>query len=184
MTDHSIRWRRLDRPGHEASRLSLRNSQWHLEGTAVFDEGGQACRLDYQVVCDSTWRTMRARVGGWLGGEELAVDVSVDGAGRWWRNGVECREVAGCVDIDLSFSPSTNLLPIRRLALEVGEDAPVRAAWVRLPDLRVEPLEQWYRRIGDGKYGYESAGGRFRADLDVNDAGFVTRYPDLWAEET
>ena len=32
----------------------------------------------------------------------------------------ECPIVAGSTDIDLNFSPSTNLLPIRRLGLAIG----------------------------------------------------------------
>jgi len=32
----SILWRGFALPGHEACRLFSRDSQWHLEGTAVF----------------------------------------------------------------------------------------------------------------------------------------------------
>ena len=81
------------------------------------------------------------------------------------------------MDVDLNFSPSTNLLPIRRLALEVGSEAAVRAAWLRFPGFALEPLEQVYRRAAVGLYRYESAGGQFRADLEVDESGFVTRYP-------
>jgi hypothetical protein len=30
---------------------------------------------------------------------------------------------------------------------------------------------------------YESAGGKFIAELQVNETGFVTRYPDFWQAE-
>jgi hypothetical protein len=46
--------------------------------------------------------------------------------------------MAGCVNIDLNFSPSTNLLPIRRLDLSVGASAIVRAAWLRFPGMNVQ----------------------------------------------
>jgi hypothetical protein len=84
------------------------------------------------------------------------------------------------VDLDLNFSPSTNLLPIRRLRLDVGQEAAVRAAWLRFPGFTLEPLEQRYRRTADDAYRYESAGGAFVRDLTVNDEGFVVRYPGLW----
>jgi hypothetical protein len=92
-----------------------------------------------------------------------------------------CREVEGCIDLDLNFSPSTNLLPIRRLHLRIGEQAPVRAAWLRFPSLALEPLDQSYRRTGVTTYLYVSAGGT--AELRVNEAGFVTDYPNIWAHE-
>ena len=101
--------------------------------------------------------------------------------GRWTRDGAPAPQVAGCLDVDLGFSPVTNTLPIRRLALAVGAAAPVRAAWLRFPGLELEPLEQVYRRLAPARYAYESAAGRFRAELEVDGDGLVTRYGDYWA---
>jgi hypothetical protein len=84
--------------------------------------------------------------------------------------------VAGCLDLDLNFSPSTNLLPIRRLELAIGLKAKVQASWLRFPSFTVEPLVQPYRRIHAATYRYESAGGRFVTELQVNTGGFVTSY--------
>lgn len=180
MENQSILWRRLDRPGHESARISRHESSWHLAGTAVFAHEGEPCRLDYLVVCDADWRTQTGRVTGWLGNELVEVTVSVDSARRWRLNGIECPDVAGSTDLDLNFSPSTNLLPIRRLDLGVGEHADVQAAWLRFPSFGLERLDQVYRRIGDKTYRYESAGGAFVTEIEVNDAGFVTRYPNFW----
>ncbi len=185
MTDLPVLWRRLDRPGHESARLVSQDSGWHLAGTAVFAHEQQACRLDYLVACDPGWQTVSGRVAGWVGNEPVEIEISVDSARRWRLNGRECPEVAGCSDLDLNFSPSTNLLPIRRLGLTVGQAAAVRAAWLRFPGFTLEPLEQTYRRIDAATYRYESAGGRFVAELRVNAAGFVTEYPGFWqVEET
>lgn len=43
-------------------------------------------------------------------------------------------------DLDLNFSPSTNLIPLRRLGLAVGAEAPVRAAG---PDAASGVPELW-----------------------------------------
>ncbi|MGH9317067.1 MAG: putative glycolipid-binding domain-containing protein [Thermoanaerobaculia bacterium] len=183
MTQHSILWRRLDRPGHEAGRLFLQNDRWHLAGTAVFDHAQKPCRLDYLVVCNSVWETLSGRVTGWIGDETVEIELSVDSARRWRLNGTECTSVEGSIDLDLNFSPSTNVLPIRRLELPVGKEAAVRAAWLRFPSFRLEPLEQLYRRVDAATYRYESAGGKFVADLEVNAAGLVTSYPNFWRAE-
>jgi hypothetical protein len=182
VADVSVIWRRLDKPGHEAGRLTRRGSEWRLTGTAVFASDSRPCRLDYEVVCDSNWRTRSGQVTGWLGTDLVEVEISAD-AGRWGLNGVNCPAVAGCVDLDLSFSPSTNLLPIRRLGLAIGAEAQVRAAWLKFPCFTLEPLDQLYRRTGETTYRYESAGGSFVADLRVNAAGFVIDYPGLWQME-
>jgi len=142
----SILWRRLDLPGHEIGRLFLGRDHRELSGTAVFSHERQPCRLDYFVACDSGWQTSSAHVGGLIGERDLDLSVSVDTERRWYVNGTELPALAGCIDIDLGFSPATNLLPIRRLSLDVGEEAEVNAAWLTFPSLAFEVLPQTYRR--------------------------------------
>ena len=177
-----IFWRRLDVPGHEFARLLKREEKWVLEGGAVFFDQQKPCRLNYVVVCDPGWRTTSARVEGWVGERSIGLEISVDAAQIWRMNGVECPAVAGCLDLDLNFSPSTNLLPIRRTALRVGQSAEMRVAWLRFPSFTLEPLPQIYTRTGYSTYHYESAGGAFTADLTTNPVGFVIAYLPFWAE--
>ena len=179
MTDQSILWRRLDRPGHEFARVDSEDSSWRLTGAAVFAHEAQPCCLDYKIICNSAWRTVSCRVSGWLGDKSIEIDISVDDAGKWRHNGAECPSLSGCIDIDLNFSPSTNLLPIRRLDLAIGAEAEVSAGWLRFPSFTLERLDQRYRRIAAHTYHYESAGGSFVTELEVNSAGFATRYPNF-----
>jgi uncharacterized protein len=179
----SILWRGLVFPGHESCQLFSQDSNWHLEGTAVFSHEQRPCRLAYQIVCDTAWRTLSAKVEGWLGNTIVDIQIKTDSTQHWWLNEVEQPDVMGCIDLDLNFSPSTNLLPIRRLDLAVGETAEVKAAWLRFPSFTLEPLPQQYRRIGESAYRYESAGGQFIADLKVNRSGFVIDYPGIWQSE-
>lgn len=178
-----VLWRRLDLPGHESARLWLQQSGWHLSGTSVFEYRRQPCRLDYEVVCDLSWRTLSGKIVGWVATKQIETQISVEPESRWLLDGRECISVEGCTDVDLEFSPSTNLLPIRRLNLRHGEAAAVRTAWLRFPGFGLEPLDQVYRRIDEGTYRYESGGGSFAADLEVNAAGFVTSYPGFWRLE-
>ncbi|HEY9507884.1 MAG TPA: putative glycolipid-binding domain-containing protein [Gemmatimonadales bacterium] len=179
---HTAMWRRLDRPGHEAARLVHHAPFWQLGGTAVFLLD-RPCRLEYQVVCDAAWRTLHGRVTGWYGGDPVKVELYTDSARRWTINGQPVPAVAGCVDLDLSFSPATNTIPIRRLALNPGERAEVRSAWLKFPGLGLEPLVQTYARTGELTYRYDSSGGEFVTDIEVDAAGFVVRYPPLWERE-
>ncbi|MPY88929.1 MAG: hypothetical protein GEU99_13495 [Luteitalea sp.] len=183
MPSTSVLWRRLDQTGHEAARLIDDGGAPLIAGTAVFIEQGQPCRLDYRVACDAAWRTVSAQVTGWLGDASIDIAITVADDRRWVLNGQAYPDVQGCVDVDLSFSPSTNLLPIRREQLQVGQRAVVRAAWLRFPAGTLEPLDQVYERIDQSKYRYESAGGAFRALLETNGAGFVISYPGLWQAE-
>ena len=100
--------------------------------------------------------------------------------GLWWVEGRPEATLRECVDVDLGWTPSTNTLPIRRLNLAVGESRAVTAAWVRFPELTVERLPQEYRRLDERRYRYSSAGGRFVAELEVDEHGLVTTYGQIW----
>jgi uncharacterized protein len=175
-------WRRLDCPGHDFARLDADDHGWKLSGTAIFADE-QLCRLRYVVTCDSAWRTQSAQITGEIGGQEVDRRVSVDAERRWWLDGVECRACAGCDDIDLAFTPATNLLAVRRLALAQGAEAAVTAAWLAFPSLQLQPLPQRYRREAQSRYRYEAHDGTFVRTLDVDRAGFVTVYPGFWEAE-
>jgi hypothetical protein len=183
MNAPTVLWHRLDVPGHEAARLTSRGSDWVLEGTAAFLHERQPCCLTYSVICSSAWHTLACRLSGWVGPNSIEVNVEADGSHRWRLNGAEAAAVEGCIDVDLNFSPSTNLLPIRRLNLAVGQSAEVRAAWLRFPGFNLEPLQQSYRRIDETTYRYESAGGTFVRDLQVAQSGLVLLYPGFWEAE-
>ena len=178
----TILWRGIDRGGHEAGRLYQLDTQWCLEGAAVFSSDNRPCVLSYLIRCDSSWNTVEGTVSGWVGNDNVNVDIHVVHH-RWTLNGVEKPEVNGCIDLDLNFSPSTNLLPIRRLNLAIGQQAEVSAAWLRFPSFELQPLLQIYTRLDEFAYRYSSAGGKFVRDLTVDDAGFVTDYPGLWRAE-
>jgi hypothetical protein len=182
MTSDVILWRRLDRIGCESARLLTLGEFFRLEGTAVFLEAESPCRLDYSVICDRDWTTLRGEVSGWVGGEEVEIRIERDADGRFRLNGNERPEVEGCADLDLNFSPSTNLLPIRRLGLQVGEEGGVTAAWLRFPSFDLVPLAQTYRRLGPSTYFYASEGG-FTAELEVNASGLVVSYPGFCRSE-
>jgi hypothetical protein len=182
-TERTILWRRLDRVGQEAARIARVAGGWQLSGSTAFSDDAGACGLSYAIECDEGWRTRRGSVRGFVGSRSIAVEIEADTeAGRWRLNGVAQPPVDGCTDLDLNFSPSTNLLPIRRLTLREAEESSVRAAWLRFPSFALEPLEQTYRRLSERVYRYESAGGSFTADLEVDASGLVTLYPGFFEE--
>src|SRR5215813_7180721 len=183
MSDLTAVWKRHDIPALEACRVIQLDDSWRLVGTAVFLYENEACSLSYQIGCDANWVTRSTLVTGWLGRRTIEINVVHQGNGRWQLNQRDSPAVQGCTDVDLNFSPATNLLPIRRLNLEIGATAQVRAAWVRFPSFELEPLEQSYTRLKQNLYRYESAGGRFVAELTVDEAGLVVDYGKVWSRE-
>jgi hypothetical protein len=180
-----ILWRRLDLPGHDAASIRISGEGTVLSGMAVFQEGAPTA-LGYVVHADREWRTTEARVRGWYGWESIDLRLRRDDAGTWTVNDVICPGVEGCIELDLSFTPATNLLPLRRLALAVGRSAEVRSAWLEWPGVQLTPLVQRYSRRSEYDYEYESdlpGGELFRSTLRVQPEGWVLDYAGLWRAE-
>lgn len=179
----TILWRGIFWRGHEHCAVYDDAARWFVKGVAVFMHEREPCLLEYLIECDDTWTTQSARVSGWVGEKPIDIEINADPDRKWFFNGTEQPDVEGCTDVDLNFSPSTNLLPIRRLNLNPGQEAPVSAAWLRFPSFKLERLDQVYRRLDQATFRYESNHGAFVAELTVNAFGLVTNYPELWQEE-
>lgn len=177
-------WKRLDTPGHDACRLDGNGAGWTLDGTAVFRHDGAPARLTYRVVCDPAWRTLRGRVAGWIGVQPVAFRIARTDSGVWTLNGLMVSGLDDCVDLDLGFTPATNLLPLRRLDLADGHSAEAPAAWLHLSAGMLAVLPQRYERRSRTTYWYEAPSVHYAALLEVASTGFVLRYPGLWEAES
>ncbi len=157
-----------------------------LRGSAVFQDEDAPTALQYRLRCDATWRTAEAHLLGWRGPARVDLRIACDAGLRWSLNGEALLALDGCIDLDLSFTPATNLLPIRRLALPIGHQAEVRSAWLAWPAGTLTVLVQRYARRSATIYDYESDlpnGEMFVAALFVEPRGWVLEYPGLWRAE-
>ena len=176
----SIRWRRLDALGHDSCRLRRLASGWELAGAAFFLQDGAPARLAYRVTCDPGWRARAGRVRGTVGGRPTDRRIERSPGGAWRLDGRIAPGLGGCLDLDLGFTPATNLPALRRLDLPPGGTAEAPAAWLDAGARALVRLPQRYARRTAHVYRYEAPTFGYAADLTVSDAGFVTRYPGLW----
>jgi hypothetical protein len=179
----AILWRRLDTPGHDACRLAGSAAGWTLDGTAVFREDGAPARLTYHIACDLAWRTRQGRVHGWLGARPVEFNITRTPTGVWTLNGAVVPGLEPLVDLDLGFTPATNLTQLRRIALAPGQASDVPVAWLDVAAGTLTVLPQRYERRDQAAYWYESPSVDYAGLLEVTETGFVRRYPDLWEAE-
>jgi hypothetical protein len=178
----ALAWKRMDAAGMERFRMERDGSGWTLRGTIELVHDGHPFEARYEVSCDPEWVTRAVMVDLRGPDGDRSLRITAENS-RWSAGGAPLEAVRGCIDVDLGWTPSTNTLPIRRLDLAVGQERAVTAAWVRFPELTVEPLSQEYRRLDERRYRYSSAGGRFVAELEVDEHGLVTTYGHIWARE-
>jgi hypothetical protein len=193
-------WDRQDTAGAEHTLVDARTGLYARGTQVAVDPIAYTAR--YEIQTDPGWATSRLDVStegaGWA--RTLRLELA---AGRWRattseqgnldavlaaaghaRAGLPGTEdpdlLYGAFDVDLTGSPLTNTLPIRRLELlkaEPGVAHRISVAWVLLPSLEVVQADQIYTLLTPGLVRF--ANETFSADLTVDDDGFVTEYPGL-----
>lgn len=184
MAAASILWRRLDSPGHDACRLDGDEAGWRVTGTAVFLQRDAPARINYEIDCDPAWYTLSGSIRGWIGMHSVEYTVSRLDGGIWVLNGEAVTGLDECVDLDLSFTPATNLTQLRRVALAEGRAAHVPVVWLDLVAGTLGMLHQRYERRDVTSYWYEAPTVGYAALLEVGPDGFIRRYPGLWEAES
>ncbi|NCP19572.1 MAG: putative glycolipid-binding domain-containing protein [Erythrobacter sp.] len=173
-------WRRLDIPGFDSCSIVRDGSDWRLSGVAEFGEGTQRANLAYQVTCNALWESTAGYVEGWSGNDRIQITAQRSENGTWNCSAAAEGFESEAPDIDLGFTPATNLNAIRRLGLKVGESAEIVSLWLDSEDWLFKALPQKYVRISEDRYQYRSHLHAFECELEVSGAGIVRDYPGLW----
>ena len=182
--EREVLWQPWDVVGLEHLRLTVSSELIVADGVLLRQHGSAVTRARYQLTCDHQWRLRSAGIAPLRAGQQPLV-LQTDGAGHWTTPAGEALpDLAGCLDIDISVTPFTNTLPIRRLALRPGEAREIDVVYIALPDLHCRPLRQRYTclaaRPDGGIYRYETLESGFTADLPVDADGLVLDYPGLF----
>jgi uncharacterized protein len=176
----TVRWSQEDGTGLEHLVLNADTDGALIESVVTGEDGEESFGLIYRIECDARWHVTRlaARL---TSGETL--DLRREHAANTWidANGKPLDALDGCIDVDLTATPFTNTLPIRRLRLEEGERHVIRVVYVRAPTLAVSVAEQAYTCIEPNRrYRYEGLDTGFTAELTVDDNCIVQDYPGLF----
>jgi hypothetical protein len=164
-------WRGVEEWLAEACEVTVDGDRLQGRGVQLGAEP-RPYRADYELTTGPDWVTERLNVS--CAGSRLELVRHDDGT--WTANGEPLPDVQGALDCDLAFSPLTNFMPARRMT---GDAADHVMAWVSLPDLGVRRSEQRYERIDEHRVRYVGLDSDFTAELELDEDGFVVRYPRL-----
>lgn len=176
--ERQVMWESTDGPGFEHLTVEFEDGL-RADGLVV-GVAPEPFRIRYDVRTDGADRIRSVRIESLVDDTELSLERTLDG--NWIRDGERVADLAGCSEVDISVTPFTNTLPIRRLRLEEGDAATIRVAYIDAPAMTVEPVEQRYTCVDPlgpdgGTFGYESLESDFRAELPVDAEGLVRDYP-------
>jgi hypothetical protein len=175
----SILWRRLDTPGHDACRLEQDGAGFVIEGAAAFRHPAGPASIIYRVGCDARWRALSGDVEGVIGLRRLDYRIARQG-GVWTLNGRPAPGLDHLVDLDLGFTPATNLPPLRRVAIARGESAALPAAWLDVDAGSLSELAQSYERRSETTFWYKAPSLGYEGLLERAPDGFIRTYPGFW----
>ena len=171
-----VMWERWEGHGTERARVAIGPDGVYADSDLLTPENVHA---HFRIRCDAQWRTRHVEVTV-LEPEHRMLRLEADGEGHWAGR----PELDGCIDVDISATPFTNTLPIRRLGLEPGESEELTVTYVRVPELLVGPERQRYgcleAQADGGLYRFEALPSGFTAELPVDTDGLVIDYPGLF----
>jgi hypothetical protein len=177
-----VRWRNWSGGGFE--HLILIDHEGYTEARSIVISGPvpsapEGFAAYYSLKLDSDWRTLEVEAS--VLGMMDAVHLRRLHSGEWLnRDERLLHQLSRSFDVDLSITPFTNTLPIRRLGLKIGAAAEITVAYIAFPELTVSAEPQRYTRLASDRYRFESIDGGFVREIVVDEDGFVITYPDLF----
>lgn len=182
-----IMWSTWTGPGLE--HLQLREEQQTIiaDGLILGVHEHRPLRVRYEIHSTNDFRLRTVRVSV-LSDQLRSLSLLTDGLGTWTTESLETLPLlSGCLDVDISLTPFTNTLPIRRLALQLGAQATLPMAYIAVPQMQVRVTQQRYTCLevtpSGARYRYESLKhgvSSFTAELLVDQDGLVLEYPGLF----
>jgi hypothetical protein len=170
--------------GLEHLRFSQDRAGYFASSVVIGTKYGQPFSAWYGIRCDANWQVRQVDITTLHGGDKR-LELLTEGDGHWQtRSGQPLPALDGCIDVDISATPYTNTLPIRRLALSVGQSAELLVAYITVPEMQVQPARQRYTCLEasehGGLYKYEGLSTGFTANISVDADGLVINYPEVF----
>lgn len=173
-----IVWRNLSPQKHTLEHLIL--TPWHqVKSTIVGVMDQQSYTLTYTLNISEDAHPSRLELE--ISNLQRSLMIERDRAGNWHdRQGQVITSLNNCTDVDISATPFTNTLPIRRLNLKIGKNKEIRVAWIAIPSLELRTSNQRYTRLSKNRYQYENLESGYVNSIFVDDDGLVMLYPNLF----
>lgn len=183
--ERSVFWSDWDTRGLQHLHLAQQGKEIIAIGTILsYTDENIPFHATYRILCDKQW-IVRSVTLACHHNNSAPIELKADGKGHWTdAQGVAIPFLNGCIDIDISATPFTNTLPIRRLSLREGEVADIQVVYFKVPEMTFESVEQRYTYLeqtdAGALYRYDGLVSNFRADIPVDQDGLVLDYPPLF----
>jgi len=176
----TYRWRRNSGVGLEHLHINSCENNIIISSVVIGEDAGQQFGINYTIICAADWTVRSFKIEN---AEGYDLSLNSDGEGNWYNTDGSSRSgVTGAIDIDLSGTPFTNTLPIRRLDKhQTGYAQRFKVLYVPFNTLQPRLDRQQYSCLKPYKtYRYETLARDFSAELEVDNNGIVLNYPEMF----
>lgn len=182
MKTQTVVWRAIEYPGMEYLGLRADENDLAVESVVIGAVNGAVFRLDYVLRCDAGYTVHKVHLSVASGD---ALYLTSDGQGNWFDDDENTLpDLKGCIDVDITATPFTNTLPIKRVKWTVGQSETLKMVYFLVPEMTFHADEQRYtcleQRADGATFRFEQLATGFTADLQVDADGLVLDYPGLF----
>lgn len=137
MTKHTTVWQRIDSTALEYLTATKSPDSVKIDSVVIgVNEDNISYRLHYQIECDTHYQVRQVDLH-LIGHEPLR--LTTDGAGHWFDAANQpLPQLDGCIDIDITATPFTNTLPVRRLTWQPGQRRTLHMVYFYIPEMTFE----------------------------------------------
>ena len=136
--------------------------------------------IAYRLKVNAHWETTLVELKTQLFSKRRTLRYESDGSGHWIGKGKTTNMLIGCKDVDISLTPFTNTLSVKRLQLQISESQEIAVLYFDLLGQNVKTVRQKYSRISLDEYKFENVPNDFEAIIKLDKDGFVVDYPGLF----
>ncbi len=180
MRSIDIGWKGHEYASKERCRVLIGEDEILINGQIRSRPTDIDLKINYAIRLTAAWETKAVRIAGSFDGK--ATDFDFQRNGTLWTNW-DGQSLADALEPDISLTPLTNTLPLRRLNIAVGESREISVLYFDLEAGNVDLREQRYTRLSERQYRFETVPAGFSANIDVDENGFVLEYPGLFSRQ-
>ncbi|WP_341842059.1 putative glycolipid-binding domain-containing protein [Chitinophaga caseinilytica] len=175
-----IVWKGLYYQMMEYCSIDASGTDIRINGTIVGFGEDVPFSVSYDIVTDRAWQMSGLEMAIERDGDCSWISLHRDINGKWTQTGHTRDEWDHCIDVDISLTPFTNTLPIRRLGLQPGERTQIDALYINVLKNEIKPVTQFYTRLDENRYLYEGVLKDFKREIITDEDGLVIDYPGLF----
>lgn len=135
--------------------------------------------IAYTITLTNNWHVKSVVITSILEKKKVRLNHRED---KWYDGaGSHLSAFDGIEYIDITLSPFTNTLPIRRLSFAADKRCKIDVIYIDLPNFSLRKVQQYYSKLSDHIYRYQDVEiADFVADITVDTNLLVVDYPGLF----